>query len=634
MLRFCLLSLLVSTAFAQQVAPRQIQPSSTNGQVLTTVSGATAWANGGGGGGGPAVAIDMTASPCSVPTDHVTDITASFNACLNMYTNSGAGAATYAFFLPRTNTAISSHGSCDYVATGSLIVPKTLYEATIYGQTQGEDLGVRICTTTTNTTGMLVNSYGLTLRNITFYGADGWVPTNSATNVLTGTADGVRVCGPSTHLDHVSALYYSRHGINLASTGCAGGSTDFSSSDDSVVDSPYTKFNQGNGINVNGASDSNLITIIGGNSDENQLFGFQDRSLYPATVINLETSINHFDQNTFTSGGTLTSCSVTNGILTCTCPSACGIATLDEVSLAGTNNSTYNQRYVYTLAHSTGTSATTFYLLTGDVGPADGTSATGGTVSYGPGARIWATNGYLGGCCYGSISGRSTWINMYAEDELGPMVNPNVGMISGQGAAGNQIFFYNGSGSGLANVDAEYFSALGAQIFGSNGISIQGLYQVININPFTNRAMGTVFRPASGVSGGGGVDAGWSIQAGTANLLTMPQEILEVLRSNTGANTDGYWSFSLADNFPTTAADTFFRLYDAAATTHSPGTVEFPNTNPVLFDTTPEIGTAPVPVTTASPTVGQAACIKSTGPPIVLGTCSTVVSSSGACTCN
>jgi hypothetical protein len=39
-------------------------------------------------------------------------------------------------------------------------------------------------------------------------------------------------------------------------------------------------------------------------------------------------------------------------------------------------------------------------------------------------------------------------------------------------------------------------------------------------------------------------------------------------------------------------------------------------------------------VDTGSPTVGQAACIKSAGPPIQIGTCSTAVGSSGACTCN
>jgi hypothetical protein len=38
--------------------------------------------------------------------------------------------------------------------------------------------------------------------------------------------------------------------------------------------------------------------------------------------------------------------------------------------------------------------------------------------------------------------------------------------------------------------------------------------------------------------------------------------------------------------------------------------------------------------TVGSPAIGHAACIKTAGPPVVIGYCSTVVSSSGACTCN
>jgi hypothetical protein len=41
-----------------------------------------------------------------------------------------------------------------------------------------------------------------------------------------------------------------------------------------------------------------------------------------------------------------------------------------------------------------------------------------------------------------------------------------------------------------------------------------------------------------------------------------------------------------------------------------------------------------ISITTGTPTAGQAACIKSAGPPVVVGYCSTVVGSTGACTCN
>jgi hypothetical protein len=47
------------------------------------------------------------------------------------------------------------------------------------------------------------------------------------------------------------------------------------------------------------------------------------------------------------------------------------------------------------------------------------------------------------------------------------------------------------------------------------------------------------------------------------------------------------------------------------------------------------IPTPPAATVTASgPTVGQAACIKAAGPPVVIGYCSTVVGAGGTCTCN
>jgi hypothetical protein len=58
-----------------------------------------------------------------------------------------------------------------------------------------------------------------------------------------------------------------------------------------------------------------------------------------------------------------------------------------------------------------------------------------------------------------------------------------------------------------------------------------------------------------------------------------------------------------------------------------------PDGQGTVFGAEVKIGANSVPVT-QSPTGGQAACIKAVGPPVVIGTCSTVVSSSGACTCN
>ena len=48
----------------------------------------------------------------------------------------------------------------------------------------------------------------------------------------------------------------------------------------------------------------------------------------------------------------------------------------------------------------------------------------------------------------------------------------------------------------------------------------------------------------------------------------------------------------------------------------------------------PQTGGGTAVPTVGAPTAGQAACIKAAGPPVVIGYCSTVVSSSGVCTCN
>ena len=63
-----------------------------------------------------------------------------------------------------------------------------------------------------------------------------------------------------------------------------------------------------------------------------------------------------------------------------------------------------------------------------------------------------------------------------------------------------------------------------------------------------------------------------------------------------------------------------------------------PPINHANYYTTPDTGIITYPTGTVPvanfPTVGQAACIKSAGPPMVIGYCSTVVGSGGACTCN
>jgi hypothetical protein len=61
--------------------------------------------------------------------------------------------------------------------------------------------------------------------------------------------------------------------------------------------------------------------------------------------------------------------------------------------------------------------------------------------------------------------------------------------------------------------------------------------------------------------------------------------------------------------------------------------------NLAIFAADGSVTNGPLPpvaptITAGTPTVGQAACIKAAGPPVLIGYCSTVVDAFGACTCN
>ena len=79
------------------------------------------------------------------------------------------------------------------------------------------------------------------------------------------------------------------------------------------------------------------------------------------------------------------------------------------------------------------------------------------------------------------------------------------------------------------------------------------------------------------------------------------------------------------------------KLPDGNFTTEWPYRLE--NANQSRIDISYDSTNQPPPIAVGdpqvgSPTAGQSACIKSVGPPVVIGFCSTKVSSSGACTCN
>jgi hypothetical protein len=80
------------------------------------------------------------------------------------------------------------------------------------------------------------------------------------------------------------------------------------------------------------------------------------------------------------------------------------------------------------------------------------------------------------------------------------------------------------------------------------------------------------------------------------------------------------------------------RLPDGNFTTEWPYTVgnRHEGTLDISYDSTNKgpVTDASIPLGAGSSPVGRAVCVKSSGPPIALGFCSTKVSSSGSCTCN
>jgi hypothetical protein len=90
--------------------------------------------------------------------------------------------------------------------------------------------------------------------------------------------------------------------------------------------------------------------------------------------------------------------------------------------------------------------------------------------------------------------------------------------------------------------------------------------------------------------------------------------------------------------FPATSGNVFIEgnnpiTFGTATTTSGPHSFGGWNISFPLANGTVAL-TSNITVTASGPTVGQAACIKAAGPPVVIGYCSTVVGAGGACTCN
>lgn len=166
--------------------------------------------------------------------------------------------------------------------------------------------------------------------------------------------------------------------------------------------------------------------------------------------------------------------------------------------------------------------------------------------------------------------------------------------------SGSLTIDMNDGGFHIVTVNASGQMQLPLNLLGGEPLTVQwcasGSYTVT----FSSAWIGVT--PISLTSGGGCVTQGFREQSGNVVAQGVPQ---------------GGLSASIIYLLPN----------GATATTQTAG------------DSSTKVATdafvsAAVKVTTGTPTVGYAACIKSAGPPVVIGYCSTVVASNGTCTCN
>jgi hypothetical protein len=89
-------------------------------------------------------------------------------------------------------------------------------------------------------------------------------------------------------------------------------------------------------------------------------------------------------------------------------------------------------------------------------------------------------------------------------------------------------------------------------------------------------------------------------------------------------------TYPLAVQNPTRTANYF--TVDTSGNVQANG--PFTALGPVSWGFGPAIANSSLVPLVGTPTAGQAACIKAAGPPVIIGYCSTAVSSAGSCTCN
>jgi hypothetical protein len=428
---------------------------------------------------------------CGLPPNRTSDSTSALNTCLAAYINKPPVTVIF----PKLSTIADG---CDYTFTAAVVMPQRAPRMTL--QAAGSSSSAAIFCFINDTAGIIVEGDYDSVRYITVRGKSPWRYDNLSTYVVTGTSDGVRACASDVTLDNIAASDFSRHGIAAGSaiSGCQKGAL----SDGNIIVNPTTYNNRGDGIHLRGG-DASLNTIIGGRTYFNQFFGIADQGLYGGVIINLNSDGNHNDGGATGTTYNIASCSVSNGVMTITTTGINALQNYDFVTIAGTGaRGACNGHWVFTPI--TVTSPTTFTMLTGDLGPADGTKVSGGRVIGGPGSGsdIWAKANMYGGCGVGSTQGGggSNFQNMYCEgNQPGLMINPETTTVyNGQGATTpntwwfGQHTFANELGSSVYR-----YPAPGTYFGPKQGATYQ------YYNPFTRRRYDNYFTigsPDAGIS--------------------------------------------------------------------------------------------------------------------------------------
>lgn len=362
-------------------------------------------------------------------------------------------------FPPRNFTrGIGLGNGCDYYFSTQLDLPYgTEIESTGGGK---GDTSVTFCFPS-GSNGLIVRGFS-TVENIMLYGNSCWVSTNAATYILPsgfgGSATGDGVVGTQeSQLDNVSAWCFGRHGFNMSST-----NTQFPGSENDAghVTRSWAAQNGGWGFYYHG-NDSQESICSGCESNNNQLGGFWDDSIYGNEFDAPLTQQNHEDKTTPTALPAITDVSCTLGsatvqsVCTLTFASAHGMSAgsvldMSTVTFAYGPLAMYFSPYCLNASGvqcgvQSAPTTTTVTVNNPTYYPDNESGAFTGAMTY-PGTNIWAAAGSLtpgqpawGGSVY-CFSGQ--WNLAYSEgnEPYGNCKNAGVGgsksvMISPEGAS-------------------------------------------------------------------------------------------------------------------------------------------------------------------------------------------------------